>query len=159
MAPKNRKTEKAKNGAFIAVLWTIALLAAAFALLYLSSYLSAYLFPRGMMFEVLDDFFTARLLLSLVNIVLISYLLFIHIKDYLALRAGFTLGILAFLFCFLLYAISSFPPVHAAMEPREFGEFGRPMMLGGVGGLGIFSFVPMIFTAVALLVFVKISSE
>ncbi|MFH1470453.1 MAG: hypothetical protein ABIF01_01785, partial [Candidatus Micrarchaeota archaeon] len=73
------------------------------------------------------------------------YLLYIHLKDYLAIRSGFTLGLVAFLFSFLLYALSSLPVIHVF-----FGRFGMA---------SVFSFIPMLFSAIGLLVFAKLSNE
>jgi hypothetical protein len=59
------------------------------------------------------------------------------------------LGVVAFLFAFLLYGLSSFPLLTSFL--------GYPMQ--GMGGMGAFSLVPSIFTALALLIFIKISQN
>lgn len=91
------------------------------------------------------NYFTLRLALSLVNVAAIAYLLFIHVRDYLRLRSSFTLGLIAFLFSFFLYAISTLPLMHMVLGP-----YGRSSML---------SYVPMFFSAIGLLIFAKLSSE
>lgn len=93
----------------------------------------------------LNGYLTVRLALSVFNTILVAYLLFVYVKSYLILKSNFTLGIIAFLFSFFLYALSSIPLVHGLFGPL------------GVGG--VFSFVPMFFSAIGLLIFVKLSSE
>lgn len=101
--------------------------------------------PRGIpLSEDLESFFALRLLLSVSNVCLILYLLYIHVRDYVELRSDFTLGLVAFLFSFLLYALSSFP-----IAPLIFGRFGA----------GVMSFVPMLFSAIGLIIFLKLSTE
>lgn len=99
----------------------------------------------GAFFVSLDlaDYFLLRLAFSLVNVMLAMYLIYVHVKDYLLLRSGFTLGIVAFLFSFLLYALSTLP-----LQYRLFGP--GPSML---------SFVPMVFSAIGLLIFAKLSNQ
>jgi hypothetical protein len=93
----------------------------------------------------LEGNFALRFGLSALNVLLAIYLLFVYVKDYLSLRSTFTLGLVAFLFSFLLYALTSFPLVRMVM-----GEFGFASSL---------SFVPMLFSAMGLLIFAKLSNE
>jgi hypothetical protein len=93
----------------------------------------------------LNSYLTLRLALSTLNILLVVYLLFVYVRNYLAVKSNFALGLIAFLFSFLLYALSSLPLVHTL-----FGPFG----IGGV-----FSFVPMLFSAIGLVIFAKLGSE
>ena len=161
-----KKTEKkaldAKAGG-LAALWTIGLIAAAIAIIAISSLLlpgigramrepdrfaEAGGAPSPMPeWDVapLEENLALRLGLSLLNVVLAIYLLFIYVKDYLSLRAGFTLGLVAFLFSFLLYALSSFPLVR--------------VVLGPYGIASSLSFVPMLFSAIGLLIFAKLSND
>jgi hypothetical protein len=83
--------------------------------------------------------------LSLFNVALVIYLLHIYVKDYLSIKSNFTLGMVAFLFSFLLYALSSSPLMHE--------------VLGPYGVASKLSFVPMLFSAVCLLIFAKLSDE
>lgn len=85
------------------------------------------------------------LFLSLLNVGLAIYILYIYVKDYLSIRSSFTLGMVAFLFSFLLYALSSSPLMHTALGPY--------------GIASTLSFVPMLFSALCLLIFAKLSSE
>ncbi|MDD5317440.1 MAG: hypothetical protein PHF51_01760 [Candidatus ainarchaeum sp.] len=146
------------NGGRAAV-YTLALILAAFAVMSASSFLLPGLGARdwggagargstppfGAPQPELGDFFTLRLALSVLNVVLVVYLLFVYVKDYLRLKSSFTLGLVAFLFSFLMYALSSLPVVH--------------MLLGPFGIANVFSFVPMLFSAIGLVIFVKLSNE
>lgn len=147
-----------------ALLYTAGLIAAALAIIVLSSWLLPSFDPvlrepgPGRFFDRgrpapndadlpadVTNYFTIRLALSLVNVAAIAYLLFIHVKDYLRLRSSFTLGLIAFLFSFFLYAISTLPLMHIILGP-----YGRASML---------SYVPMLFSAIGLLIFARLSSE
>ncbi|MDE1798406.1 MAG: hypothetical protein KGH63_03300 [Candidatus Micrarchaeota archaeon] len=144
-----------------AVFYTATLIAAALAILVISSFIlprlqmvedlregifSPFASPQAMA-EIqaeLGSFFFLRLLLSAANIALLVYLLYIYVKDWLQLRTSFALGLVAFLFSFLLYALATFPPLRLLQLFR---------------GPDIFSFVPLLFSAVGLLIFVKLSNE
>ncbi len=142
-----------------AILYTAGLIVLAFAVILVSSYFIPNVMmvrarpppievepsPEGIFHGVQEIGFALQIFLSVINILLILYLLYVHLKDYLALRSNFTLGLVAFLFSFLLYALSSFPIIHIAFE-----RFGMA---------GIFSFIPMLFSAIGLLVFAKLSNE
>lgn len=144
-----------------ALLCTAALIAAALGILFLSSYLLPRVpfiqdlregvapFPRPPDFSrlggELGSFFALRLLLSALNLVLVVYLLYAYLKDYLRVRTSFALGLVAFLFSFLLYALSSFPAIH--------------LLFGFRGMAGLFSFIPLLFSALGLVIFVKLSNE
>lgn len=101
--------------------------------------------PEGIFDKFIDTGFALRITLSVINVLLILYLLYVHLKDYLALHSNFTLGLVVFLFSFLLYALSSLPVLHV-----YFGRFGMA---------SVFSFIPMLFSAIGLLVFAKLSNE
>jgi hypothetical protein len=156
--PKEQK--KAKNNSGFgnkAVLYTLALIALALAVIMVSSLFIPQMVrvreappdvepsPEGIFAGIHDTGFALRILLSVVNIAIILYLLYVHVKDYLALRSNFTLGLVAFLFSFLLYALSTLPVLH--------------VFLGRFGTGGMFSFIPLLFSAIGLLVFAKLSSE
>jgi hypothetical protein len=158
---KNNSKSKVANGCMAAA-WTLALLVLAFAMIAASSFLlPSFGFPpkpppdndippRGL--AVFEDrisvdmynYFLLRFAFAAINVALLVYLLFIYVKDYMRLKAKFTLGIIAFLFSFLLYALSSLPLTHIVLGP-----YGR----------GISTFVPMLFSAIGLLIFAKLGSE
>ncbi len=151
------------NKVHLALLYTVALIVMAFALISISSYFlpqvgfinslrngETALPPRPPMDNFADSggmgsYFDLRLVLSAVNLLLVIYLLYVYTKDYLRYKTSFALGILAFLFSFLLYALSSFPLVHAMFGFRAIG--------------GVFSFIPLLFSAIGLVIFVKLSNE
>ena len=155
----SKKDKNGQNFEMKALTFTAVLLLAAFAIILLSSFFipqmniddrpSGMFAPPRMMNpdarDELSGYFTARLLLSGANLLLAAYLLFTYVKDYLRYRTNFELGLIAFLFSFLLYALASFPLVH--------NLFG----FGGIGG--VFSFIPLLFSAVGLVIFVKLSNE
>jgi hypothetical protein len=157
---KQEKSNDTKSES-LAVLYTVLLIVLAFAVIIISSFLLPNVQMVGIrendsrmmgVAEVarspvadLNSYFTARLVLSLFNMLLASYLLFVYVRNYLILKSNFTLGIVAFLFSFLLYALSSIPLVHGF-----FGPFGIA---------GVFSFVPMLFSAIGLIIFAKLGSE
>jgi hypothetical protein len=161
MKGKTQVKEGAKTEG-LAIAYTAILIVAAFAVLIISSFILPNVQVMGMRenethpefggmgrmnpeFINLNGYLTVRLILSAFNTALVAYLLFVYVRSYLILKSNFTLGIVAFLFSFLLYALSSIPLVH--------GLFG-PLGIGGV-----FSFVPMLFSAIGLLIFAKLSNE
>ncbi|MCL6089157.1 MAG: hypothetical protein M1530_03265 [Candidatus Marsarchaeota archaeon] len=164
------KTTKAKANRFgcassgRALLYTGGLIIAAMAILYLSSVLLPQLkfiedlrsgelmlisgpegsFIIGPDISAYGSYFALRLLLSLANIALVIYLLFLYVRDYLHFRTSFALGIVAFLFSFLLYALASMPFIR---------------FMGQSGFADIFSFVPLLFSGLGLVIFAKLSNE
>ncbi len=163
---KEKKTVVKNEGTkteSLALVYTLILIILAFAVIIISSFLLPNVQIVGMResegrmmlggmgvagnpgFADLNSYFTVRLVLSMFNLLLASYLLFVYIRNYLIIRSNFTLGIVAFLFSFLLYALSSIPLVHGF-----FGPFGIA---------GVFSFVPMLFSAIGLIIFAKLGNE
>ncbi|MFA6214678.1 MAG: hypothetical protein WC717_05375 [Candidatus Micrarchaeia archaeon] len=161
MAKNTIKNAKNANGSTgRAMLYTALLIAAALAIIAASSYLIPSFGPgaRGGMMggrigapppeeigAAIENLYTLRFALSTLNVLIVLYLLFVHVRDYLRLKSSFTLGIVAFLFSFLLYAISTVPIMH--------------LLLGPYGVAAMISFVPMLFSAIGLLIFAKLSSE
>jgi len=163
---KEKKVQEKNKGAKTesrAALYTMILIIAAFAVIIVSSFLLPSVQFVGMREAEgrpdinhpdfannpasidLNSYLTLRLVLSVFNTLIAVYLLFVYVRSYLVLKSSFTLGLIAFLFSFLLYALSSIPVVHTL-----FGPFG----IGGV-----FSFVPMLFSAIGLIIFAKLSNE
>ena len=159
---KNVKNEKknANGSGLRALLYTAGLVVAALAIMVASSLLIPSFGPgmRGGMGggefgapppeeigTAIENSFAMRSVLSLFNVVIVIYLLYIHIKDYLRLKSSFTLGLIAFLASFLMYAIATVPLLHPLL-----GAYGRAAMI---------SFVPMMFSAIGLLIFAKLSNE
>ena len=161
---KNMKNEKknANGSSARAILYTAGLIVAALAIMVASSLLIPSFGPgareggRGAgglvgapppedIGNAIENSFTLRFVLSLFNVMIVIYLLYIHIKDYLRLKSSFTLGLIAFLASFLMYAIATVPLLHPLL-----GAYGRAAMI---------SFVPMMFSAIGLLIFAKLSNE
>ena len=160
---KSMKGEKknANGSSLRALLYTAGLLVAALAIIAASSLLIPSFGPGthdGMMGgsgfgapppedigNAIENSFALRFVLSLFNVIIVIYLLYIHIKDYLRLKSTFTLGLIAFLASFLMYAIATVPLLHPLLGP-----YGRAAMI---------SFVPMMFSAIGLLIFAKLSNE
>lgn len=158
---KGMKNEKknANGSSLRAILYTAGLVVAALAIIAASSFLIPNFGPgmRGGMMggefrappeevgRALDSFTDMRSALAVFNIIIVIYLLYMHIKDYLRLKSSFTLGLVAFLASFLMYAISTLPEMHLLL-----GSYGRAAMI---------SFVPMLFSAIGLLIFAKLSNE
>ncbi|MFA4983035.1 MAG: hypothetical protein WC588_02340 [Candidatus Micrarchaeia archaeon] len=158
-----KKTEKRKAEAgVLAALWTLALITAAVALLAASSLLIPGVGEqvRGGRFDrappheraisenavaAIEDNLALRYGFSGLNVILVIYLLYLYVKDYLTIKSGFTFGLVAFLFSFLLYALASFPLMR--------------VVLGPLGMASMLSFVPMLFSALGLLIFAKLSNE
>lgn len=162
---KNQKQKKTKSGSANfgskALLYTAGLIALALAILLFSSYFLPRVqfiesmregaiapFPRPInpaLGAELGSFFALRIVLSGINILLLVYLLHVYVKDYVQLRTSFALGLVAFLFSFLIYALASFPPIH---------------FLSGIrGASAVFSFIPLLFSALGLVIFAKLSNE
>jgi len=165
MAEKNKgkPVGASQNVGVLAVLYTLGILAVALGVIFVSPFLPPSvgvhvpdapgsiqaMQPGGDGFppsnRLFEDSFIIRLVLSALNVVLVIYLLFVYIKDYLRLKSRFTLGIIAFLASFLLYALSTMPILH--------------LFIGRFGIAGVFSFIPMLFTAIGLIILAKLSNE
>ena len=165
MKTQKRKMAKDDKGqaSRLAPIYTIGLILAALAIILASSFFlpqvgfiqsmrngEAVLPPRPPMDNFADSggmgsYFDIRFILSAINLLLIVYLLYTYTADYLRYRTSFALGIVAFLFSFLLYGLSSFPLIHVLFGFRAIG--------------GVFSFIPLLFSAICLVIFVKLSNE
>lgn len=148
MGKRSDKTPDMQPVSIKAAACTLLLLAAALAIITASSYAA----PRSTVMHAGDfadtagsnGYFLIQVILSGVNVLIVLYLMFIYARDYVILKSGFTLGLLAFLFSFLLYSLSTLP-IHG---------------LGVEEGTEAFnSFIPLLFSAIGLLIFAKISSE
>jgi hypothetical protein len=96
--------------------------------------------------EEIAFFTTVKTLISFVNITLILWLLSVYITLYKEIKSRFTLGLILLMLVLFLYALSSNPLLHF-----YFGFYSR--------GLGPFTVIPDLFTAVALIVLVYLSNE
>jgi hypothetical protein len=88
----------------------------------------------------------AKVVISMVNLVIIFPLLNMYIKLYRESRSEFTLGLIFIILVFLLYALTSNPLLHII-----FGFYAS--------GLGVFAIIPDIFSTFALLTLLYISLD
>ena len=94
----------------------------------------------------LDLFYTAKTVISIVNIVLLVSLMVIYSNLYRKVKSKFTLGLVMVMLVLLLYAMTSNPLLHTL--------FGFQAV-----GLGPFAMLPDIFATAALVVLLYLSLE
>jgi hypothetical protein len=91
--------------------------------------------PRG----DIELFYTAKAVISTVNMTLVTILMLIYIAIYRKTKSEFTVGLIIFSMILLLYTLTSNPMMHWTFGFRAFG-------------LGPFAMLPDLFTCVALAV-------
>jgi hypothetical protein len=94
--------------------------------------------------EDIEFFYTAKAVVSTINVTLSLFLLITYISIYRKTRSEFTIGLVIFSAVFLLNALASSPIVIWAFGFRAFG-------------LGPFAFLPDLFTLGALVVLLYLS--
>ncbi|MBU0586418.1 hypothetical protein KJ780_02825 [Candidatus Micrarchaeota archaeon] len=156
MGKKTNEKKPETSSVLIPIAYSVLIVAGALGVLLLSSFIlpqfglpphdSGFpgMPPDKMGTQGFGDYIQIRFLLSAINVVLVIYLIYIYVKDYLRLKTNFTLGIIAFLFSFLLYAIATLPVLH--------------LFLGDISRSAFISFVPMLFSALGLILFVRLSN-
>jgi hypothetical protein len=87
----------------------------------------------------LEFFYTAKAVLSTVNVAILIFLLASYVNIYRKTRSEFTIGLIIFSVVFLMYVLVSNPFVIRAFGFEPFG-------------LGPFAFLPELFTLAALVV-------
>ena len=92
----------------------------------------------------IELFYTAKTVLSTINIALGIILLFIYIDIYRKTKSDFTVGLIIFSGILLFYILTSNPIMHWAFGFRAFG-------------LGPFAMLPDLFTCIALSVLLYLS--
>jgi len=92
----------------------------------------------------IEFFYTAKTVVSTINVTLLIFLLLTYISIYRKTRSEFTIGLIIFSMVFLLNALASNPLVTWAFGFRPFG-------------LGPFALLPDLFTCVALGVLLYLS--
>jgi hypothetical protein len=102
--------------------------------------------PIGNIPGDIEFFYTAKTVVSSINVTLAVFLLFIYISIYEKTRSEFTIGLIIFSAVFLLNALASNPFVIWAFGFRAFG-------------LGPFALLPDIFTFGALAVLLYLSAK
>ena len=139
---KNRMNKSMRNWLILATLIVVAILAALWAT-------STFWFPhypwgphpppsQNIPGDI-EFFYTAKTVVSTVNVTLLIFLLFTYISIYRKTRSEFTIGLIIFSIVLLFYALSSNPLIHWTFGFRAFG-------------LGPFAMLPDLFTCVALAV-------
>jgi hypothetical protein len=91
-------------------------------------------------------FYSAKVVLSLVNITLLIAILYIYGGIYREIKSKITIGQILVMLALLIYAISSNPMVQLSFGFRA-------------EGLGPFAMIPDMFTAIALMILLQISLE
>jgi len=92
----------------------------------------------------IEFFYTAKAVVSTINVTLLVFLLFTYIDIYRKTRSEFTIGLTIFSVVFLLNALAS--------NPLVVGVFGfQPF------GLGPFALLPDLFTSAALAILLYLS--
>lgn len=92
----------------------------------------------------IEFFYTAKAVVSTINVTLLVFLLVTYIGIYKKTRSEFTIGLTIFSLVLLLYALTSNPLVQWAFGFRAYG-------------LGPFAMVPDLFAFVALAVLIYLS--
>jgi len=94
----------------------------------------------------IEFFYTAKTVISTINVTLLIFLLLTYISIYIKTRSEFTIGLVIFSMIFLLNALAS--------NPLMIWTFGfRPF------GLGPFALLPDLFTLGALVVLLYLSAK
>lgn len=91
-------------------------------------------------------FYTAKTVISIVNITLIIVLLIIYIEIYRKIKSKFTIGLITVMLVLLFYAITSNPLLQVQSGFRA-------------GGLGPFAMLPDLFATIALTILLYLSLE
>ncbi len=94
----------------------------------------------------LEAFYTAKTIISIINITLLIALLWIYIRIYREIKSRFAVGLILTMFALLFYAISSNPLLHLLYGFRAIG-------------MGPFAMIPDLFATVALIVLLFLSME
>jgi len=87
----------------------------------------------------IELYYTAKTVISTINVTLLIFLLVTYIGIYKKTRSEFTIGLIIFSVVLLFYALTSNPIIHWAYGFRAFG-------------LGPFAMLPDLFTCMALAV-------
>ncbi|MFW9850280.1 MAG: hypothetical protein ACFFF4_14175 [Candidatus Thorarchaeota archaeon] len=96
--------------------------------------------------EVISTYITLKTIISFINIALILLMLGIYGDIYRKMRSKFTLGLVTMITLLLMYALTSNPIIHSNLGFQTIG-------------LGPFTFLPDVFTTIALLILFYLSLE
>jgi len=145
---KNRMNKSVKIWLILETLIVVAILTALWAS-------STFWFPRYPMWGPrpqppenipgdIEFFYTAKTVVSTINVTLLIFLLITYIDIYKKTKSEFTIGLIIFSMVFLFDALVSNPLVHWIFGFRAFG-------------LGPFAFLPDLFTCASLIVLLYLS--
>lgn len=138
---KRNETVKALGGTLLALLIAVGILFVADAVFSFRNLADT----REEAAMVMGQIFVIHTTLSFAMLLLSFYLSFIYLKDYFQLKSKFTLGLLAAVFSFMMFALTANPLIH--------------VILGVYGGKGIFSLIPYLFATISLGILVWVSSK
>jgi uncharacterized BrkB/YihY/UPF0761 family membrane protein len=148
---KKQNRKRVINSNSKAILGTLLILLLGLALLIFVNSLIP--LKRGMPdFRMAKDLFLdvmiLRTALSILTLGLSLVLTYIYLKDYIELKSRFTLGILFTVISFMMYALTSIPILH-----QFFG------LKPGMGSMGLFDIIPLLFSAIAMTILAWVSSK
>jgi hypothetical protein len=139
---KHRTSKNVKIWLVLGMLAAVALLVA------FGAVISAPISPRGFPERPfpgdIELYYTAKTVISTINIVLLIFLLITYIGIYKKTKSEFTIGLIIFSMVLLLNALTSNPLVTQGFGFRPFG-------------LGPFAMLPDLFTCVALIILLYLS--
>jgi len=136
-----------------ALLYTAGVLIATFVFIFVLSFLLNMIFPDGRMLgrsfefrEFMEDFLMVKTFISVVNAVLLIYLIYSYVSFYNEIKSQFSLGLIVMALALFAYTISDNP-----LFQMFFGLRGA--------GLGPFNIIPSMFTLIAVLVLIYLSRK
>ncbi len=134
-----------------ALIQTAGVLIATFVFIYILSFLLHYFMPGkpdGMMRmkAFYEDFMMIKTFISVVNTVLLIYLIHTYVSFYSEIKSQFSLGLVVMSLALFSFSISDNPLFHSL-----FGLKGA--------GMGAFTIIPSIFTLIAVLVLIYLSKK
>lgn len=94
-------------------------------------------------------------LLSIIDVALLVFLLYMYVKSYLEVKSKFSIGLVGFLFALMLFALTSNRPVLAFLGLAPL----MPMPGPGQAGVALIDIVPLVFSTLALAVLAYLSNE
>lgn len=144
---KGKERGKGNNLAFKAGAGTVLLVLAAVAAYMVADVALSFkhIDTRAEARMIMEQQFVLTSLISLLMFLFSIYLIYIYLKDYLALRSGFTLGLLLMMFSFMMFSIGINP-----LLQLFFGVYGKT---------GLFSFIPIGLATLSLAILAWISSR
>ena len=95
--------------------------------------------------RLLEGYFIGRSIISVINSILLLYLLLVYYGIYRETGSSFSIGLMVTAITLLIYTITSNPLLHWAFGYRTL--------------FGVFNFIPNIFTTIAAVVLIYLSRE